>query len=124
MSTAARAYWSGHRGGTEGGAPFTPEPARLFEIQVEAGKLPWSQRGGLYSDAYRILNERQYIIGLGSGFPFQNSYTIVKNNLRNVPLAGLVRNVPLYISRYGNGGLAPTRPEQFFFEGGLNDAGL
>jgi len=109
-------------GGTEGSAPYTPELARLFQIHVDAGKLPWAERGPLYSEAYRIINEQQYIIGVGAGFPFQNSYTIVKNNMMNVPVdsAGLA----IYISRYGNGGFAPARPEQFFFEGGKNDAGF
>jgi hypothetical protein len=58
------------------------------------------------------------------GAPYQNSYTIVKNNFKNIPMGGPGRDVPLWVASSGNGGFAPARPEQFFFEGGLNDAGF
>jgi len=113
--------WAGS-GGKDGRAPQTPELKRIFEIHKEAQRLPWADRGPLYSEAYRINNENQFQIGILAGSGIQNSYTVVKNNLKNVPLGP--GNKALYVSRYGNGGYAPARPEQFFFEGGLNDAGF
>ena len=100
----------------EGVAPHNDELMRMFEIFWEAMQLPYEDRLDLYTEAYELLTVPAYLIGIQHGAPNQNAFTIVKNNLRNVP--------PGWISRYLNGGTAAARPEQFFFIGGKNDAGF
>ena len=89
---------------------------RMYDLAAIAGKLPYEQRGDLYVEMYNILSEEQFITGIQYGAPLQNSFSIVKNNFKNT-------NAPGWISRYQNGAYAAVRPEQFYFEGGLNDEG-
>jgi ABC-type transport system substrate-binding protein len=104
-------------GGREGRAPTDPMLIRLYDLAFASVKLPYLQRGAAYAEMYNILAEEQFIIGVNWGAPLQNALTIVKNNFKNT-------NAPGYVSRYLNGGFSIIRPEQFFFEGGLNDEGF
>jgi len=104
-------------GGREGRAPQDPKMKRMYDLAAIAGNLPYAQRGDLYVEMYNILSEEQFITGIQYGAPLQNSFSIVKNNFKNT-------NAPGWISRYQNGAYAAVRPEQFYFEGGLNDEGF
>ena len=103
-------------GGRSGRKPTDAGLLRMYEIHEEARQLPYAERKELYLEAYQIHAEEQYIIGIAVESPFQHAYSIVKNNLLNVPDA--------WVSRYYNGGYAAARPEQFFFIGGKNDGGF
>jgi peptide/nickel transport system substrate-binding protein len=101
--------------GKEGVMPSDPKLLRMYELMKEAGKLPYLDRKDMYLEMYQIIAEGAYLIGISVGVPDQNAYTIVKNNMLNIPKG--------WISRYQNGGLAAAKPEQFFFVDGKNDAG-
>ena len=103
-------------GGREGKAPTDPKMIRMYDLAALAGPLPYEDRGDYYVEMYNILSEEQFITGIQYGAPLQNSFSIVKNNFKNT-------DAPGWISRYQNGAYAAVRPEQFFFEGGLNDEG-
>jgi peptide/nickel transport system substrate-binding protein len=103
-------------GGREGKAPTDPKMKRMYDLAALAGPLPYEDRGDYYVEMYNILSEEQFITGIQYGAPLQNSFSIVKNNFKNT-------DAPGWISRYQNGAYAAVRPEQFFFEGGLNDEG-
>jgi len=103
-------------GGREGREP-EGQMKRMYDLALIASELPYEQRGDMYSEMYDILSEEQYITGINYGAPLQNSFSIAKNNFKNT-------NPPGWTARYMNGGFAPIRPEQFYFEGGLNDAGF
>jgi len=108
--------------GREGRAPTDPKMLRLFEIAQEAQPFPYLDRKSLYLEAYQIIAEEAFIIGVAAESPFQHAFSIAKNNLINIP--GGWGNEVMWVSRYQNGGMANTRPEQWFFEGGKNDAGF
>lgn len=103
-------------GGREGQAPRDPKLKRMYDLAAIAGKKKYEDRGPEYVEMYNIMSEEQFISGVQYGAPLQNSFSIVKKNFKNT-------NAPGWISRYQNGAYAVARPEQFYFEGGLNDAG-
>ena len=107
--------------GREGQAPTDPKMLRMFEIAEEAQPLPYADREALYQEAYLIIAEEAFIIGIAAEAPFQHSFSVAKNNLINIP--GGWGDEVMWVSRYQNGGAAGIRPEQWFFEGGKNDAG-
>ena len=104
-------------GGKEGREPTDPSIIRLYELGLAAAKLPYINRGDMYTEMYEIIAQEQYLIGINYGAPFQNSFTVVKNNFKNTNPSG-------WVSRIMNGGSTHARPDQFFFEGGKNDAGF
>ena len=103
-------------GGREGQAPRDAKLKRMYDLAAIAGKKKYEDRGPEYVEMYNIMSEEQFISGVQYGAPLQNSFSIVKKNFKNT-------NAPGWISRYQNGAYAVARPEQFYFEGGLNDAG-
>jgi len=98
--------------GTSGVAPYTDNIKRLIEIYEEALPLMYSERKALYQEAYTIHVNEQYNICLVCETPAFNGVVVQKNNLVNIPR---------FANDHQNPGLG--RPEQWFFENGLNDAG-
>ena len=108
--------WSNTEG-REGRAPQDPKMQRLWDLSAQSALIPYDNSGDLLAEMYDILAQEQFITGINYGAPLQNSFQIVKNNFRNT-------NAPGWISVYRSGSWTVVRPEQFYFEGGLNDAGF
>ena len=101
--------------GEKGTAPYTPELKRLVEIYEETLPMKYPDRQELYIEAQKIIADQQYFLGFVGDTPALNGVVVIKNNFKNVPL------VAPNDSLLQNPGIART--EQFFFEGGKNDAG-
>ena len=114
-------------GGTEGVDPGAPGPlhhpdaARLFEIFGQGQTLPYDERGDIYKEAYKLIADSQMMIGIVAEAPFQNSFTIVSNKLKNIAAPPIYS--PGYATRYPSANPSSARLEQAFFEGGENNAG-
>jgi peptide/nickel transport system substrate-binding protein len=104
-------------GGTAGVKPTDPKILKLYELGDLAYRSSNPTRGVYFQEMYKILAEEQYLISMFTGTPNHSGFHILKNNLRNIPPAGQVNiQQALYY-------VTSTRPEQWFFEGGANDAG-
>jgi peptide/nickel transport system substrate-binding protein len=104
-------------GGTAGVKPDDPKILRLYELGDIAYRSTNPTRGQTFQEMYKILAEEQYLISMFTGTPNHSGFHVLKNNLRNIPLQGQVNiQQALYY-------VTSTRPEQWFFEGGANDAG-
>ena len=88
---------------------------RLVELSDEAAKLRYSDRTANYIENQDITSEELYYIGLIGHTASANGTIVVKNNFRNIPDRAPNASA---LQNPGSG-----RTIQFFFEGGLNDAG-
>ena len=100
--------------GEKGVEPYTPELKRLVEIYEDTLPMKYLDRKELYIEAQNIIADQQYFLGFVGDTPALNGVIVMKNNFKNVP--ELAPNDSLL----QNPGIART--EQFFLEGGKNDA--
>ncbi len=94
---------------------------RLVELSDEAAKLRYVDRTANYIENQDITSEHLYYIGLIGHTASANGTIVVKNNFRNVPdpaTNGFRAPNASALQNPGSG-----RTVQFFFKGGLNDAG-
>ena len=104
-------------GGAAGVEPTDPKILKLYELGDLAYRSPQPARDDHFTEMFKILAENQYLIGMFNGTPNHSGFHILKKNLRNIPPAGQVNiQQALYY-------VTSARPEQWFFEGGSNDAG-
>ena len=114
-------WYASRGGGAPSGAASAEPPAsdttfgRLVELSDEASTLRYIDRKQNYLENQDITSEELYYIGLIGHTAAGNGTIVVKNNFRNVPA-----RAP-NLSALQNPGTG--RPVQFFFRGGLNDAG-
>ena len=87
----------------------------LIRLSDESEKLAYPDRVENYIATQAITSEELYYIGLIGHTASANGTIVVKNNFRNVP-----DRAP-NLSALQNPGSGRTA--QFFFKGGLNDAG-
>ena len=99
--------------GSDGEEP-TENLSRLVEIYNETFPLRKIDRKKLYQEGLKIQIEEVYATTFKSGYPGFMGVLVQKNNFRNAPKDCVcVDHIP-----------AEQHPEQFFFEGGKNDAGF
>ena len=124
----AYSNWYSQRTGSYTLGAVTAEPAaddtsfwRLVELSDEAGLLRYADRTANYIENQDITSEELYYIGLIGHTASANGTIVVKNNFRNVPdpaTNGFRAPNASALQNPGSG-----RTVQFFFKGGLNDAG-
>jgi len=101
-------------GGTEGVEP-PPAIQRLAEITLASRELPYLDREELYKEAWHIQVDQVHIIPIVGGGPAFNNVVVKKLNMRNV-VKGVLSDF--------NQAPGEIHPDQFYFVGGLNDAGF
>ena len=89
---------------------------RLVELSDESQLMRYADRTANYLETQEIAVDNLYYIGLIGDSAASNGVIVVKNNFRNVP-----ERAP-NVSALQNPGSGRT--VQFFFDGGLNDAGF
>ena len=94
---------------------------RLVELSDEAGALRYADRSKNYIENQDITSEELYYIGLIGHTASANGTIVVKNNFLNVPDPATNGYRAPNASALQNPGSGRT--VQFFFKGGLNDAG-
>ena len=102
--------------GTDGAEGIEPTDnlARLSEIYTATFPLRMIDRKALYQEGFKIQIEEMYATTFKSGYPGFMGVLVKKNNFMNHPSDCVcIDHIP-----------AEQHPEQFFFEGGKNDAGF
>ena len=94
---------------------------RLVELSDEAALQRYADRTANYIENQDITSEELYYIGLIGHTASANGTIVVKNNFRNVPDPATNGYRAPNASALQNPGSGRT--VQFFFKGGLNDAG-
>jgi peptide/nickel transport system substrate-binding protein len=99
--------------GVDGVEP-TDSLKRLTEIYNATFPLRMIDRKDLYIEGFKIQLEEMYMVTFKSGYPGFMGVLVKKNNFKNHPPDCVcIDHIP-----------AEQHPEQFYFEGGKNDAGF
>ena len=118
----AYSNWYASRSGSYTLGAVTAEPPasdksfwKLVELSDASQTLAYADRTQNYIDTQAITSEELYYVGVIGHTPAANGTIVVKNNFRNVPKRAPNASA---LQNPGSG-----RTVQFYFQGGLNDAG-